>query len=108
MHSLTSKFTCFGWQKPSIKNFLSEYPKSSLTADGTLALAELLYDQQRFSDALPFFKKLEAFPNSRVYTYGMYKMAWTYYNLKDSQSGIQKLLEVVKLNPAGSDSKSSL
>lgn len=89
------------------KKLLTEYPKSSLTADGTLALAELLYDQQRFSDALPFFKKLETFPNSRVYTYGMYKLAWTYYNLKDSQSGIQKLLEVVKLNPAGSDSKSS-
>jgi tetratricopeptide (TPR) repeat protein len=85
------------------KKLIDLYPKSHLLPDGLLALAELLYDQQRFSEALPFFAKLESFPAARVYGYGMYKMAWTHYNLKDSQSGVQKLQLVVKLSPPGKE-----
>ncbi|WII72040.1 tetratricopeptide repeat protein [Bdellovibrio sp. 22V] len=78
---------------------LSRFPKSPLIADGTLAVGELLYDQGKFAEALEHFLKVEKFPNSRVYSYGMYKAAWAYYNLRDSENGIKKLVEVVKTNP---------
>ncbi|HWU41880.1 MAG TPA: tetratricopeptide repeat protein, partial [Bdellovibrio sp.] len=78
---------------------LQKFPNSPLIADGTLALGELLYEQGNFSAALEQFKSLERFPESRVYSYGMYKAAWTYYNLHDSEHGIKKLVEVVKTNP---------
>lgn len=78
---------------------LAQFPKSPLLADGTLAMGELLYDQQKFAPALEHFLKLEKFPQSRVYAYGMYKAAWSYYNLHDSDNGVKKLLEVVKANP---------
>jgi TolA-binding protein len=77
-----------------------KFPKSPLIADGTLALGELLYDQQKFAAALEYFKRLEQFPNSRVYSYGMYKAAWSYYNLHDADNGVKKLIDVVKANPA--------
>lgn len=73
--------------------------KSPLMPDALLALSELLYDQGRFTTALNYFEKLENYKESRVYSYGLYKMAWTYYNLKNSELGIRKLQEVLKLNP---------
>lgn len=78
---------------------LQKFPNSPLVPDGTLALGELLYDQGKFAAALEQFQRLEKFPQSRVYSYGMYKAAWSYYNLHDSDNGIKKLVEVVKNNP---------
>lgn len=78
---------------------LHNFPKSPLVPDGTLALGELLYDQGKFTLALEQFQRLEKFPQSRVFSYGMYKAAWAYYNLHDSENGIKKLVEVVKNNP---------
>ncbi|ASD64134.1 tetratricopeptide repeat protein [Bdellovibrio bacteriovorus] len=78
---------------------LTQFPKSPLIADGTLAVGELLYDQGKFSQALEHFLRVEKFPNSRVYSYGMYKAAWAYYNMRDSENGIKKLVQVVKTNP---------
>ncbi|WP_415063418.1 tetratricopeptide repeat protein [Bdellovibrio sp.] len=82
------------------QKLLTRFPKSPLIADGTLAIGELLYDQGKFRDALEHFLRVEKFPQSRVYSYGMYKAAWSYYNLRDSENGIRKLVEVVKTNPA--------
>lgn len=81
------------------QKLLTRFPKSPLIADGTLAIGELLYDQGKFKDALEHFLRVEKFPQSRVYSYGMYKAAWSYYNLRDSENGIRKLVEVVKTNP---------
>ncbi|WP_413613273.1 tetratricopeptide repeat protein [Bdellovibrio sp. HCB-110] len=78
---------------------LTRFPKSPLIADGTLAVGELLYEQGKFKESLEHFLKVEKFPNSRVYSYGMYKAAWAYYNLRDSENGIKKLVDVVKSNP---------
>lgn len=80
-------------------SLLAKFPNSPLIADGTLAIGELLYDQGKFRDALEHFLNVEKFPNSRVYSYGMYKAAWTYYNLRESENGIKKLVSVVKSNP---------
>jgi len=78
---------------------VDKYPRSPLIADGVLALGELLYDQGKFQQALEQFLKIEKMPKSRVYSYGLYKAAWAYYNLKDSENGIKRLLRVVKVNP---------
>lgn len=81
------------------EKLLAKFPKSSLVADGTLALGELLYDQTKFKEALAYFLAVENFPKSRVYSYGMYKAAWTYYNLRDSDNAVKTLVRVVRSNP---------
>lgn len=78
---------------------VDKFPRSPLIADGVLALGELLYDQGKFEPALEQFLKVEKMPKSRVYSYGLYKAAWSYYNLKDSENGLKRLLKVVKVNP---------
>ncbi|MGZ3768090.1 MAG: tetratricopeptide repeat protein [Bdellovibrio sp.] len=80
------------------KRLLLKFPNSPLIPDGTLALGELLYEHGKFKEALEHFLTVEKFPNSRVYSYGMYKAAWAYYNLRDSENGIKKLVQVVKSN----------
>ncbi|MGZ3743760.1 MAG: tetratricopeptide repeat protein [Pseudobdellovibrionaceae bacterium] len=86
---------------------VEKFPRSPLIADGTLALGELLYEQGRFSQALEQFLKLEKNPKSRVYSYGMYKAAWSYYNMKDSENGTKRLLTVVKSTPPLQDGEVS-
>ncbi|MFM6927657.1 MAG: tetratricopeptide repeat protein [Bdellovibrio sp.] len=81
------------------ERLLAKFPKSPLVPDGTLAYGELLYDQGKFAAALEQFQRLEKFPNSRVYSYGMYKAAWASYNLRDSETATKKLVQVVKTNP---------
>jgi tetratricopeptide (TPR) repeat protein len=82
------------------QKLIKNYPESELRADSLLALSELLYDQARFTEALDNFKILEKYSESRVYSYGMYKMAWTFYNLKKTNEAIVKLTDVLKLNPS--------
>lgn len=81
------------------KKLLSKFPNSSLVPDGLIALGELLYDQGRFKEARESFENIERFPQSRIYSYGLYKLAWTLYNMKLSDQAIAKLVEVVEKNP---------
>lgn len=85
------------------KNYLqliSQFPKSELVPDALLEVGELYYIQQNFHAALDKFKEIENFPDSKAFPYGLYKSAWCYYNLKNTDAGINQLLLVVKQNPA--------
>jgi cellulose synthase operon protein C len=81
------------------KKLLDRFPQSPLVPDGLIALGELLYDQARFKEARASFENVERFPESKVYSYGLYKLSWTLYNMKLSDDAIHKLVEVVEKNP---------
>lgn len=85
---------------------IEKHPKSLLLTDALVAVAELFYDQRKFAMALNYYEQLEKYPDSKVYPYSMYKMAWTHYNLRNSSNAINKLLQVVNLNPPNQESKS--
>lgn len=80
------------------QKMVNKFPRSSLVPDAYLALGELHYDEQKFAVALEYFSNIEKFPNARVFSYGMYKAAWSLYNLHKSEEAINKLVEVVKLH----------
>src|SRR3989338_10011298 len=88
--------------KALYSQLITQYPNSVLIPDALLEFGETLYNQQNFIAALDKFKTLEKYPNSKAYPYGLYKSAWCYYNLKNSDQGIKQLLAVVKQNPADS------
>lgn len=85
------------------KALIERFPNSPILPDSLLALGELLYDQGRFSEAKTYFEKIENYPDSRVYVYGLYKLGWAYYNLKNSSDAIKKLKLVVEKNPPESE-----
>jgi cellulose synthase operon protein C len=81
---------------------ITEHPKSNLMPDALLEVGEIYYNQQNFATALEKFQKIDAYPKSKAYPYGLYKSAWCLYNLKQTDAGVQKLLIVVRNNPADS------
>lgn len=81
------------------QRLIEKNPNSRLVPDASIALGELAYDQRRFALALHHFEVAAKIPNSRVMTYALYKAAWTNYNLKDTDQGIARLLDVVKACP---------
>lgn len=79
---------------------INQFQRSTLLPDALLELGEIYYNQQNFTTALEKFKQLEKYPNSKAYPYGLYKSAWSLYNLKNTDEAISQLLIVVKQNPA--------
>ena len=92
--------------KELYSRMITRHPNSPLVADALLALGELKYDEQDFKGALEHFSRLEEYPRAKVYSYGLYKGAWTLYNLRRNQDAIDKLIEVVKLHdPAQAENR---
>lgn len=75
---------------------VKEHGSSSLVADSYLSMGEIRFKARDFTGALAHFKQIRRFPRARVYPYGLYKAAWTHYNLQDATSGMQQLEEVIK------------
>lgn len=79
---------------------INEHSKSSLMPDALLELGEIYYNQQKFDTAITYFKRIENYPKSKAYNYGVYKSAWCHYNMKQTDEGIKKLKQIVENNPA--------
>ncbi len=85
---------------------VQQHPRSPLVPDAYLALGEIAYENGQFQQALSHFRAIEKFPKARVYSYGMYKSAWTLYNLKSDEEAIEKLVQVVQYHdPNKADSQ---
>ena len=90
-----------GFANQSINNFskakihyaklIERFPDSLVLPDGCLSMGEMFFQEKNFYKALAFFARLEKFPDARAYPYGLYKSAWTYYNLNDAKSGLKVL-----------------
>jgi len=84
------------------EKLITQFPKSSVLPDALLEAGELLYHQGKFEEALQKFLPLEKYPHSKAYPYGLYKSAWAYYNLKQTEPGVKQLVHIVKNNPPSS------
>lgn len=94
------------------QKLIQSYPHSPLIPDAYLAIGEINFSARNFTVALENFKAIRKYPKARVYPYGLYKAAWSYYNLQDAQSGMTQLEEVVvfgrQVAASGWDSKLDL
>jgi TolA-binding protein len=88
-----------------LMKLISEHSSSSMVPDAYLNVGEIRFQHRDFSNALVNFKAIRQFPNSRVYPYGLYKSAWTYYNMQDTDSGLKQLEEVVAFGRHIAESK---
>lgn len=75
---------------------IKQHGDSPLVPDSYLAVGEINFNRRNFTFALENFRAIRKFPRARVYPYGLYKAAWSYYNLQDAGSGMKQLEEVVK------------
>lgn len=72
------------------------YAKSPLIPDAHLAVGEMAFQRKQFKKALGHFNNIRKYPDSSVYPYGIYKGAWSMYNLRDATGGLKALEEVIQ------------
>lgn len=75
---------------------IHKYSYSFLVPDCHLAIGEMAFRQKRFAHALDHFNAIKKYPDSRVYPYGLYKGAWTLYNLRKTDEAMSALEQVVE------------
>jgi len=78
-----------------LQKLITEHPTSPMVPDAYLNVGEIKFQHRDFPGALANFKAIRKYPTARVYPYGLYKSAWTYYNMQDTDSGLKQLEEVV-------------
>ncbi len=80
------------------RDIIRKFPESFLIPDAYMSLAEMLYKNRRFADALVEYEAIKKYPLARVYTYALYKTGWTKYQLRDVVGAIKELEMVIKVS----------
>lgn len=71
------------------------FPKSMYVSESNFALGEYHFENERWSEALNFYTKVAQQKTSRLYTFGLYKLAWCHYKLNQSKKGLDYLEQVI-------------
>ena len=95
-----------GRQKDSLsvyKQLINNYPKSKYVPDSYLAFGEYYFDNATkesvlLEKALMAYKKVGEYPESPIYTYGIYKQGWCYFNLHEWEKAKEMFSQVIMLS----------
>ena len=99
-----------GRDQDAVEQFTSlvkKYPDSPWVPDAYVYIGEYYFDDNKAFKALLAFKRATAYPNSDMYGYSMYKLAWCQYNVGEYGPAIQTMKQVVAYSMAdgGGDSR---
>ncbi|HTL11943.1 MAG TPA: tetratricopeptide repeat protein, partial [Bdellovibrionota bacterium] len=82
-------------EKPQAKRDYLEVSKKYAETDeavpANMALANFAVEDNRHQEAIGYLKQVEKRPDSPHYPFALYKMAWSYYNLKDVPQSLRYL-----------------
>lgn len=78
------------------KKLVASFSDSQFLPDAYLAVGEIEFRNGKFKEALAHFTAIRNYPDSMVFPYGIYKAAWTYYNLRDAKLALKNLEDVVQ------------
>src|SRR3954452_20409119 len=85
----------------SIKYFqiiLDKYPRSRYIADAWMAIAEYrFYEQQDYKTSLEAYEKVLKHPKSTLYDLALFKTAWCYWKLGDTNKSALRFKDVLDL-----------
>ena len=88
------------------KRILNEHPQSRFRPDAWMAVAEArFYDDSDYRGALAGYDEVLKFPDSPLYDLALFKTAWCYWKLGDSDRAARRFKEVLDLG-SGVNSKS--
>jgi TolA-binding protein len=88
------------------KRILNEHPESRFRPDAWMAVAEArFYDDSDYKGALAGYDEVLKFPDSPLYDLALFKTAWCYWKLGDSDRAARRFKEVLDLG-SGANAKS--
>ncbi|MEN9826483.1 MAG: hypothetical protein RI953_2228 [Pseudomonadota bacterium] len=102
---------------PYFQRLIDRFPKSNFIPDANLALGEFYFSRNKFNDAQTYYQKVLNFRSHRAYPYAVYKLGWTFFNIRgtdeETTKNLQKSLTAFKLlekfiQESGSSKKLSL
>ena len=70
-------------------------PKSNFLPDAYLGIGNYYYGKNQGDEALRWYNKVIEFPDSSVYGWGLYYIAWVYYNQQKWETAVNKFLRVL-------------
>jgi cellulose synthase operon protein C len=77
---------------------LDRFPRSRFLADAWMAIAEFrFYEQQNYKTSLAAYEKVLEHPNSALFDLALFKTAWCYWKLGDTNSSAQRFKDVLDL-----------
>jgi TolA-binding protein len=80
------------------KRILNEHPESRFRPDAWMAVAESrFYDDTDYKGALAGYDEVLKFPDSPLYDLALFKTAWCYWKLGDSDRAARRFKEVLDL-----------
>jgi len=86
----------------SVKFFqqiLDGYPGSRFAADAWMAVAEhRFYEEQNYRASLLAYEKVLTFPKSSLYDLALFKTAWCYWKLGETNTSAQRFKDVLDLS----------
>ncbi|MFZ9520657.1 MAG: tetratricopeptide repeat protein [Silvanigrellaceae bacterium] len=86
---------------PYFQRLIDRFPKSNFIPDANLALGEFYFSRNKFNDAQTYYQKVLNFRTHRAYPYAVYKLGWTFFNIRGSDEetakNLQKSLTAFKL-----------
>jgi|GEM_PF-725895 len=75
------------------QRLIERFPKSRYIADAQLALGEFYFSRNNFSEALGHYQKALQDRKNRAYPYAVYKLGWTFFNIRGSDEETSKNLQ---------------
>ncbi len=80
------------------KRILNEHPESRFRPDAWMAVAEArFYDDNDYKSALAGYDEVLKFPDSPLYDLALFKTAWCYWKLGESDKAARRFKEVLDL-----------
>jgi TolA-binding protein len=77
---------------------LDKYPRSRYIADAWMAIGEYrFYERQDYKASLEAYEKVIAHPKSQLYDLALFKTAWCYWKLGDTNKSAQRFKDVLDL-----------
>jgi len=67
----------------------THFPLAEESVAAYMSLAEFAIDANEHAKAIVFLKEVEKHPDDNHYPFALYKLAWSYYNLKDIPSSLK-------------------
>ena len=67
----------------------THFPLAEETTAAYMSLADFAIDVNEHAKAIGYLKEVEKKPDDNHYPFALYKMAWSYYNLKDIPSALK-------------------
>jgi tetratricopeptide (TPR) repeat protein len=77
---------------------LDRFPKSRYIADAWMAIAEhRFYEEQNYKSSLDAYEKVLKYPGSQLYDLALFKTAWCYWKLGDTNKSALRFKDVLDL-----------